>query len=370
MASTSGTLRYEKVIVSNQWSGGILVTPEVKATATYQCERNGSQLRIKVDTANHCSSRYAYWDWRWAFSVSVNGVDIASNIQIKPRTYLNTIGTHVYNATTGWATVDIGAASHVNIAVRYYDTQAYNNQLERRSMGGGSVDLWNIPQLPNVSISQNSKTHNTISVNYSVSGGYDYVRVYLNNNYYRDFTSSPFTISNLNPNTTYRIFAKAHGNGGFGNQSNTLNIKTYLTPSAVGSSKVDNIEPFSCSAYITSTNPSNTSKYEFALCDINKNVIQGAYQTNNSYYNFTNLNEETSYYIRYRVQSKDSGFWSNYVYSPLFKTPADQVRAWGKIKGSWNKGKVFLKKDGQWVKAKKAYIKINGKWILSINKYD
>lgn len=370
MASTSGTLWNESVIVPNRWSGGQLVTPEVKSTATYQCERNGSQLRIKIDTSNHCTSRGAYWDWRWAFSVSVNGVDIASNIQIKPRTYLNTIGTRVYSASTGWATVNIGSANSVVVSVRYYDTQAYNNSIERRSMGGGSLTLGNIPQLPSVSISQNSKTHNSIRVNYSTGGSYDYVRIFLNNNKYGDFTGSPITISNLSPNTTYKIFAKAHGNGGFGGQSNTLTIKTYLTPSTVSSNKIENLEPFSCSAYITSSNANNTSKYEFALCDINKNVVQGAYQTNNSYYNFTGMQEETSYYIRYRVQSKDSGSWSNYVYSPLFKTPADQVRAWGKINGSWNKGKVFLKKDGQWVKAKKAYVKINGEWILSINKYD
>lgn len=358
----SGTLWSEKRIYNGR--------PPVNSTVTYEYEKVGTKLKIKIDTTNHCIQKTAYWDWRWAFSVSVNGTDIASNIQIKPRTYLNIIGTTKYSASTGWATVDIGTASSVVIAIRYFDTQASNSNSTRVSMGGDSITLSGIPSVPNVSISQNSKTHNTIKVNYSVDGSYDYVRVYLDNNQYRDFTSSPFTISNLTPNTTYKIFAKAHGNGGFGVQSNTLNIKTYLTPSTVGSSKIDNLEPFSCSAYITSSNANNTSKYEFALCDINKKVIQGAYQTGNSYYNFSNLDEETSYYIRYRVQSKDSGIWSDYIYSPLFKTPADQVRAWGKANGSWNKGKVFIKKDGQWVKAKKAYVKINGQWVLSINKYD
>ena len=121
---------------------------------------------------------------------------------------------------------------------------------------------------------------------------------------------------------------------------------------------------------INSSNTSNTSKYEFTLCDGNKNPIGSPIQTNNSYYNFTGLQEETEYYIRYRVQSKDSGSWSGYVYSRLFKTPADQVRAWTKNNGSWNKGKMYYKQNGQWVKAQKIYIKINGEWVLSINKYD
>ena len=371
MAQTSGTLWDEMTIVPNEWNRyGTLITPEVKATATYVCERSGSTLKIKVDTSNHCTSRGAYWDWRWAFSVSVNGEAIASNIQIKPRTYLNTIGTTHYDASTGWCSINIGAANTITVAVSYFDTEASNMWRQRRAMGGGTVELGNIPQLPSISISQNNKTHNSISVNYSAGSGYDYVKFYVNGTDKGNFTNSPVNLTGLSPNTTYKIKAKAHGNGGFGNESNELTIKTYLTPSTVSSSSVDNIEPFTCTATINSSNTSNTSKYEFTLCDKNKNPIGSPIQTNSSYYNFTGLQEETEYYIRYRVQSKDSGGWSGYVYSPLFKTPADQVRAWSKINGSWNKGKLYYKQNGQWVKAKKIYIKINGQWVLSINKYD
>ena len=370
MAQTSGTLWNEMTIVPNEWRYGQLVTPEVKSTATYVCERSGSTLKIKVDTSNHCTSRGAYWDWRWAFSVSVNGQEIANNIQIKPRTYLNTIGTTHYNASTGWCSINIGTANKITVAVSYFDTEASNMWRQRRAMGGGTVELGNIPQLPSISISQNNKTHNSISINYSAGAGYDYVKFYVNGADKGNFTHSPVNLTGLSPNTTYKIKARAHGNGGFGNESNELTIKTYLTPSIVSSSDVDNIEPFTCTATINSSNTSNTSKYEFTLCDKNKNPIGSPIQTNNSYYNFTGLQEETEYYIRYRVQSKDSGGWSGYVYSPLFKTPADQVRAWSKINGSWNKGKLYYKQNGQWVKAKKIYIKINGQWVLSINKYD
>ena len=151
MAQTSGTLWNEAVIVPNEWSYGQLVTPEVKATATYVCERTGSTLKIKVDTSNHCTSRGAYWDWRWAFSVSVNGTEIANNIQIKPRTYLNTIGTTHYDASTGWCYIDIGTANQITVAVSYFDTEASNAWKQRRAMGGGTVVLGNIPQIPSVS---------------------------------------------------------------------------------------------------------------------------------------------------------------------------------------------------------------------------
>lgn len=361
----SGTLWNEKTIHSGQ--------PIVVSTATYEYERVGTQLKIKIDTANHCTSTGAYWDWRWAFKVTVNGTDIASNIQLKPRTYLNIIGRTVYSGSTGWATVDIGGATEVNISITYFDTEANNNSKMRSVMGSGSFTLKGIPALPSVSLSANqsypNKTNNSIKVNYSVTGNYEYVRVYLDGQKYRDVTSSPFNVTGLSPNTTHKIYAKAYGNGAFGSDSNTITFTTYLTPSSVSSSSVGEIDPFNATAYCGSNNNNNTSLYEYALCDINKNVIQGPFTTKNSYYNFTGLNEETSYYIRYRVQSKDSGAWSNYVYSPLFTTPADQARSYLKANGSWKKGKTFYKNNNEWKKVKKAYIKINGQWVLAINEY-
>ncbi len=344
------------------------LTPEVRSTAVCEYERAGTYLNIKVDVDNYCPQNGAYWDWRWAFSVLVNGQEVTSNIQIKPRTYLNKLQGEHFTASSGWASVNIGSASSVNIEVKYFDTVANHNDRIRSSMGSGFVTLGGIPPLPNVSISENNKSHNTIIINYSVSSNYDYVRVWVNNKQYGDFTNSPVTITGLNPNTTYNIYAKAYGNGAFGNQSNTLTIKTYLTPSTVSSSLVTNIKPFSCTASVKSSNASNTSSYEFALCNTNKSVVQGAFTTYSSNYNFKNLNEETSYYIRYRVQSKDSGAWSNYVYSELFKTPADQAQSYLKKNNSYSKGKIYLKKNGQWIKVKKAYIKVNGIWVLTKNK--
>lgn len=361
----SGTLWEEKLIHSGQ--------PHVNSTATYEYEKTGTKLKIKINTSNHCTSNGAYWDWRWAFKVAVNGTDIASNIQIKPRTYLNIIGQTVYSASTGWATVDIGGATEVTISVTYFDTEANNDSKMRSVMGTASYTLKGIPPLPNVTLSANesypNKTDNSIKVNYSVDSAYDYVTVYLDNKKYRDVTSSPFTVSGLSANTSHSIYARAYGNGAYGKDSNKISFTTYLKPSSVSSDSVGDIKPFSATAYCNSDNNNNTSLYEYALCDENKNVVQGPFTTRNSYYNFTGLEEETSYYIRYRVQSKDSGAWSNYVYSPLFITPADQARSYIKNNGSWKKGKTFYKQNGEWKKVKKAYIKIDGQWILAINKY-
>lgn len=368
MAIIAGTLWSEKTIYNGR--------PEVKSTATYQYERVGTQLKIKIDTANHCTRATNYWDWRWAFNVAINSKIIAQNIQIKPRTYLNTIGTTVYRASTGWATVDIGTATEVEITVTYYDTD-YNdksNKKVRLVMSSNNFKLGGISPLPTPTLGINTEypnvTNTTARINYSVDIPYSYINLYLNGQQYGgNITTSPINLTGLKENTQYEAYAKAYGNGAFGNPSNTIKFKTYIKPSGVKSTSVGDILPFSATAYCNSDNVNNTPLYEYALCDINKNVVQGAYTTPNSYYNFTGLQEETSYYIRCRVKSGDSGAWSDYVYTPLFTTPADQTRSYIKSDGTWKQGKVFYKTNGEWKKIKKAYIKINGEWKLAKNKY-
>lgn len=351
------------------------VNPEIRSTVICNYERVGTQLKISITTKNHMTSSGAWRYNRWAMNISINGQQVATNYQIKPRTY-STSGTKVYEVTTPTYTVEIGGSDSVPISIFYFDTgwgSAYNVVTKFKTL---TASLTGIPSLPNVSISANqsypNKTHNSLRVNYSVSGSYDYVRVYVDGNHYADVNTSPFTINGLSANSNHNVYAKAYGSGGFGANSNNISFTTYLYPVSVGDSKVGDIQPFSCSAYITSSNANDTEQYEFALCNANKQVVQGAFTTKNTYYNFSGLAEETSYCIRYRVQTKGSGAWSDYIYSPIFKTPADIVRSYIQLDGgTCKKGKTYFKnpENGEWQKVKKAWVKINGEWKISINKY-
>lgn len=48
-------------------------------------------------------------------------------------------------------------------------------------------------------------------------------------------------------------------------------------------------------------------------------------------------------------------------------TPADQAKVRRKNNGTWEKGKLWYKTNGEWVKAKKVYIKVNGQWVIGYN---
>lgn len=365
MAQT--TLWSERVVTSNN--------PEIRSTVICNYEKVGTKLQISVTTRNHCLVSSAWRHNRWAMDVSINGQRVGSNIQIKARTS-GYIGTTVYEAKTPTYTIDIGNKTSVPISIYYYDTGWTTARNITTSFNTLTGTLSGIPSLPTVSLSANysypNLTHNSLRVNYSVSGTYDYVRVWVDGKQYADVKSTPFTVTGLSANTSHTIYARAHGSGGFGANSNTLSFKTFVTPVSVSSGSIEDLTPFGCTAIGKSNNASNTQQYEFAICDTtsNRNVKKGPYTTLNTYYKFTGLEEETSYYLRIRVQTKGSGAWSDYIYI-LFTTPADQISGYVQTDEGIKKGKGYFKNPdtGEWCKAKKVWIKINGEWKLSINMF-
>lgn len=76
--------------------------------------------------------------------------------------------------------------------------------------------------------------------------------------------------------------------------------------------------------------------------------------------------EETTYNIYFTATNAGGTTTSSTI---SITTPADQAKIRIKKDGVWKKGKVYYKKDGQWIKAKKIYIKVDGKWKIN-NNYD
>lgn len=92
-------------------------------------------------------------------------------------------------------------------------------------------------------------------------------------------------------------------------------------------------------------------------------------QTSNLY-TFTGLAEETSYMLGIKAithpLSVDAISTSSIGYLEV-TTPADQARAKLKVNGQWQTSKMYIKKNGEWVKIKKMYIKKDGQWIRTEN---
>lgn len=87
-------------------------------------------------------------------------------------------------------------------------------------------------------------------------------------------------------------------------------------------------------------------------------------------YTFEGLNEETTYTIGVKAithpLSLNASSTSAIGYLDI-TTPADQARAKMKVNGQWETSKMYIKKNGEWVKIKKMYIKKNGQWVRTEN---
>lgn len=219
-----------------------------------------------------------------------------------------------------------------------------------------------------------SKTPTSITMNWSTTNTADYIWYSIDNGstwtgiWSGSASSGSYTISGLSANTTYNIKTRARrqDTGRSNNYTDASAITTYKAYSYVASATVGNIMPFTCTAYCMSSNAANTDSYEYSLCNSSQSVISTQYKNATSC-DFSGLSEETTYYIRCRVRSTDSQAWSGYSWSAAFTTPPDQAKGWIKDGGTWKLGKVYIKVNGSWVKAKKAYLKYGDNWNISRN---
>lgn len=228
---------------------------------------------------------------------------------------------------------------------------------------------------PPHNVGVNFVTNTTGSINVSVTASGLTITKYVL--YYRAGTSGNYTsrdlgtgttvnITGLSVDTNYQFYVAATNAGGTTNSSvatfsTTLNNPTITTP------VVSNLLPFTCTITATgSITPSRTLTYRFSK---DGGATWTAYQSSNVY-NWTGLNEETTYNMTVQVKATHVG--KNAVDTTASKsivvnTPADQAKIRRLIDGQWKKGKTYLMVNGKWVKAKKLYIMVDGQWKLNDN---
>jgi len=277
-------------------------------------------------------------------------------------------------------THDADGSKTINFGVSFTDNADGKNSKGNYYTPGdasrktGSLTLTKYERGTYVQCWENSKTPNSINVGWMTGDTADYIWYSKDNgsNWTAvgsvDSIGGSFNITGLSANTTYpiKVRARRKDTGIDTNYSSAVSMTTYKAYSYVTSCSVGSVTPFTCTAYCTSSNASNTNSYEYTLCNSSKSAITTVTSSSTSQ-NWTGLAEETTYYMRCRVRSSDSGVWSDYVYSSAFTTPADQAKGYIKYSGSWHLGKVYIKYNGTWQKAKKAYLKSSGTWYISRN---
>ena len=220
------------------------------------------------------------------------------------------------------------------------------------------------------SVSVSSKTHNSVTCTISgfsfgdgaAFGKYQWS---LDGSTWTSISSNTsFTVTGLSPNTQYTIYVRLVDNYSTASSNATVTVTTNKPDAATaGKVSVSNITAFG-------------GKFSWSGFSFGSGATWGKYQysTNGSSWTdcgtntsitLNNLSPETTYTFYVRLVD-NYGTASNSA-TVQFTTIADQAKVRIKTANEWEQGKWYIKINGEWVKAKKAYKKINGAWKVNKN---
>lgn len=279
---------------------------------------------------------------------------------------------YMVNDNGNWIGVPVGNYFTVNNLQPYTDYRVKMRALKNDTglwQESGNVYFKTIGY-PSTTLSLDSK--NVTSLTFSYTWSYvqpSKVHLYNGNTFLGEFTSSPFTINGLTPNTLYndlKIFG--FGGNGWGPASNSISTSTYPSTVKLLNVTISELKFNSLLATPSIDILTYLDLIEYTVYDsTGTNIVAGPFTTNNiNPYLVTGMKELTSYILKTRAKTKISGFWSNTI-SSSFTTPADQAQVYINNNGTWIKGKAWMKIDGIWTKVKKIYIKNEGNWIIGKN---
>lgn len=241
----------------------------------------------------------------------------------------------------------------------------------------------NKPTIASTVPSYSSSTTNSITVGFSATGDTNaavtnyivYYKTTSASSYSNSgnlSTNTTYTIPNLSADTNYNIYVTATNAAGtttsttktystkLGNPSLTLSAPTMAEDANNDGKFTATLKPSA------SISPSRTLTYTYS-CNLSGVT---AVTTTNATHTFTNLPEETAITFTVKVVADATGTNSadtSATKTTNITTDSAQARVRMKIKGTWVQGKLFIKKNGTWVKAKKVYIKKSGAWVQGKN---
>lgn len=277
----------------------------------------------------------------------------------------NTIPTKTGYTFLGWAT------SSTATTVTYTAGTAYTIT--------GDLTLYavwkaNVPSNLNLQGTKNTTTSISLSLNATSAIDITNYIVYYKTASETTYDSISFgasntgTLTGLDVDTNYIIYFTAENASGISSNSNSITYSTLLEYPSINTPIVNNLLPFSCTITASgSVTPSRTLSYRFSK---DGGTTWTEYQSSNSY-NWTGLNEETTYNMKVQVKATHIGNNSSDTTATsdilTIITPADQAKTRIKKEGIYIQGKTYFKDNDEWKKVKKIYKKVNGQWQIGQN---
>lgn len=235
----------------------------------------------------------------------------------------------------------------------------------------------NVPTIPRgttVTISQRSKTHDSISVNWSTANARDYTQYKINNGSWLDAhdtvasdnKSGYFTIPNLNADTTYSIQVRCkRADTQVWSTSNTLSIKTNPAQISISTTDID----FGENPVVSLVNPAGLVTTLVGTIDSTE-IVNQTIETGDNTITFTD-EQLTTMFKKYgdisqsntitMVLTATASNGSTSTANLVITFTGDRATVWINDSGSWKKGICWIKDNGTWKKGI-AWKGVNGTW--------
>lgn len=337
-------------------TGTVCLTPQVPSTPTVSTTPDRTSCAFSVSSTYDTNRAYNSTSIQYGTSTSYGSTSSSTTLSnLTPNT------TYYYSVTITDKNNGGGYTSTRTSGAKTGSFKTTCNKPSSLSMtrsGGTTTGI-------TVTVAATGDTNAAITnytLYYKLKSGSSYTSVNLG-------TVTTKELTGLSVDTDYNFYFTATNAGGT-TTSSTYTYSTLLNTPIITTPTVSNLLPFSCTITATgSITPSRTLSYAFSK---DNGSTWTAYQSGNSY-DWSGLNEETTYQMKVRVKATHTGTNASDTTKDSaalsITTPADQAKIRRKVDGAWVKGKTYYKKDGAWVKAKKIYIKVDGKWKIGTN-YD
>ena len=248
---------------------------------------------------------------------------------------------------------------------------------ERFTTTSHSADfsMTTIPRYPSVSQSLNTKTLNSIKMNYSSDTTCDYLWYSTNNGSswtgidITDGTSGNYTITGLSPNTTYNVKTRLRSKASqLTADSSALSVTTYQIGQI---SSVSNFDHGSNTTLVT-TNPSGSS-LSLTMKIGTTTILTQSVSTGSNTISFNDTQLDNIYKLYGTGSTLTATFIlttagnSNYTHSKTatITLKGNQKTYWTNVSGTWKRSKLWTNVDGTWRRAV-IWTNVNGSWKRGI----
>ncbi|MBR6688805.1 MAG: hypothetical protein IKL68_02180 [Clostridia bacterium] len=361
-------------IFTSEYSGDYGYLYEFKVDATesnVSSSANTSKVTAKAYVRRTNSSANGAYNLNGtAWSITIDGTTTSGTSTWDTR---NTDEWQLLGTASKTITHDDDGSKTITIKGSHTGNSASGASKMGNASGSGTFELTEIPRYATASQSLNSKTVDTIKMNWSSDSTIDYIWYSKDNGStwtginVSDGKSGTYSITGLSPNTTYKIKTRVRRKDSqLKTDSSALSVTTY---DIARISTLSNFE-HGDNQVVGITNPASISSLSLVMKIGDTQILSRTVKAGNNTITFSDT-ELDNIYKKYSSSSSltatfilsGSGYTNSKTCTITLKGNQKTIRT--NVSANWKRGKVWTNVGGTWKKAV-IWTNVAGTWKRSI----